>query len=245
MTGGILRSAAGFPLYQRNSIPRRTGVSAPSIRQGFPQERESAQARPSASKPAFGQPQKSPIGGNSEDWRTSMPGMPALSGGEIGTGSMSGRTNPLAWQQSGAEEAQQEESVGPTLPGQEEEEEPESLMEPEKCETCENRKYQDGSTDPGVSFKTPGKINPDAAASVVRSHEMEHVFHEQAQASRDGREVVSQSVVLHTGICPECGRVYISGGTTRTVTRSDAEELFRQVGVPGIRKDGRGLFAAA
>ena len=35
-----------------------------------------------------------------------MPGMPALSGGEIGTGSMSGRANPLAWQQSGAEEVQ-------------------------------------------------------------------------------------------------------------------------------------------
>ena len=74
--------------------------------------------------------------------------------------------NPLAWQQSGAEEVQQEESAGPLLPGQEDEEEPENLMDPEKCETCENRKYQDGSTDPGVSFKTPGKINPDAAASV-------------------------------------------------------------------------------
>lgn len=244
MTGGILQSAAGFPLYQRNSIPRRAGVSTPPIRQGSPQAQGSVRVNTSVSAPPLNRTQGSSAVGNTGDWRTSMPGMPALSGGEIGTGSMSGRTNPFAWQQSGAEETQQEEAAAPLLPGQEEEEEPENLMEPEKCETCENRKYQDGSTDPGVSFKTPGKINPDAAASVVRSHEMEHVFHEQAQARQDGREIVSQSVSLHTGICPECGRVYISGGTTRTVTRSEAEDLFR-VGVPGIRKDGRGLFAAA
>ncbi len=244
MTGGILQSAAGFPLYQRNSIPRRTGASTPSMRQGFSQARSPVQVKASAPNPSSNRAPGISAGGDTGDWRTSMPGMPALSGGEIGTGSMSGRANPLAWQQSGAEEVQQEESAGPLLPGQQDEEEPENLMDPEKCETCENRKYQDGSTDPGVSFKTPGKINPDAAASVVRSHEMEHVFHEQAQARQDGREVVSQSVVLHTGICPECGRVYVSGGTTRTVTRSDAEDLFR-VGTPGARKDGRSLFAAA
>lgn len=92
-----------------------------------------------------------------------------------------------------------------------------------RCETCEKRKYQDGSDDPSVSFQTPTRINPDAAASAVRGHEMEHVFHEQAKAEREDRKVVSQSVTLHTGICPECGRVYVSGGTTRTVTKADNE----------------------
>ena len=33
--------------------------------------------------------------------------------------------------------------------------------------------------------------------------------------------MVSQSVTLHTDICPECGKVYISGVTTRTVTKAD------------------------
>ena len=33
--------------------------------------------------------------------------------------------------------------------------------------------------------------------------------------------MVSQSVTLHTDICPECGDVYVSGGTTRTVTKAN------------------------
>lgn len=92
-----------------------------------------------------------------------------------------------------------------------------------RCETCEKRKYQDGSDDPSVSFQTPTQIDPNTAAATVRGHEMEHVFHEQARAEREDRKVVSQSVMLHTGICPECGKVYISGGTTRTVTKADSE----------------------
>lgn len=92
----------------------------------------------------------------------------------------------------------------------------------EECQTCKERTYQDGSDDPGVSFKTPANIDPDTAASVVRGHEQEHVSHEQAAARREGRKVVSQSVTLHSSICPECGRTYISGGTTRTVTKNAA-----------------------
>lgn len=94
-----------------------------------------------------------------------------------------------------------------------------------ECQTCKRRRYQDGSDDPGVSFKTPQHISPDAAPSAVRAHEMEHVYREQASAQREQREVVSQSVTIHTGICPECGRVYVSGGTTRTVTRDKSDEV--------------------
>ena len=49
-----------------------------------------------------------------------------------------------------------------------------------ECQTCKNRKYQDGSDDPGVSFKTASKIAPETAASVVRGHEMEHVYRNRA-----------------------------------------------------------------
>ena len=97
-------------------------------------------------------------------------------------------------------------------------------VEEGKCETCEQRKYQDGSDDAGVSFKTPTRLSPDMAASAVRGHEQEHVVREQAQAEREGREVVSQKVTLHTDICPECGRVYVSGGVTETVTASKPEQ---------------------
>ena len=101
-------------------------------------------------------------------------------------------------------------------------------LEEGECQTCKERKYQDGSDDPGVSFKTPTNVDPDMAASAVRGHEMEHVYREQAKADREGRKVVSQSVTMHTGICPECGKSYVSGGTTRTVTKADTDNAAQQ-----------------
>lgn len=92
-----------------------------------------------------------------------------------------------------------------------------------ECQTCKNRKYQDGSNDPSVSFKTPTKLSPERAAYAVRAHEAEHVAHAWAQAQREDKEVVSQSVTYHTAICPECGRTYIAGGNTRTTFRSAPE----------------------
>ncbi len=97
---------------------------------------------------------------------------------------------------------------------------PQEVMEEGECQTCKERKYQDGSDDPGVSFKTPTNVAPEQAASAVRGHENEHVVREQAKAQREDRKVVSQSVTYHTSICPECGKVYVSGGTTRTVTKA-------------------------
>lgn len=93
-----------------------------------------------------------------------------------------------------------------------------------ECETCKNRKYQDGSNDPGVSFKTPTKLSPESAASAVRSHENEHVSHAKTQALQEDKKIVSQSVTYHTAICPECGRSYVSGGTTRTVFKDGGAE---------------------
>ena len=98
------------------------------------------------------------------------------------------------------------------------------VMEEGECQTCKERKYQDGSNDPGVSFKTPTNVAPEQAAAAVRGHEQEHVVREQAKAQREGREVVSQSVTYHTAICPECGKAYVSGGTTRTTTRAAQEQ---------------------
>lgn len=92
-----------------------------------------------------------------------------------------------------------------------------------ECQTCKERKYQDGSDDPGVSFKTPSHIDPGQASSAVRGHELEHVVRERARAEKEGRRVISQSVTMQTGICPECGRVYTAGGMTRTVTAADTK----------------------
>lgn len=101
------------------------------------------------------------------------------------------------------------------------------------CETCKNRTYQDGSDDPGVSFKTPTKVAPEQAASAVRGHEMEHVGREQRKAQQEDREVVSQFVTYRNAICSECGKTYIAGGTTTTTTRGKSAYAQPQEESPG------------
>ena len=86
---------------------------------------------------------------------------------------------------------------------------------PEECQTCKNRKYQDGS-DEMVSFKAAGHIDPGNAAAVVLSHEHEHVANAYNKARNNGGEVARASVHLKQAICPECGRTYIAGGVTNT-----------------------------
>lgn len=114
-------------------------------------------------------------------------------------------------------------------------------MQEAKCETCEKRKYQDGSDDPGVSFKNPTRVDPRMAQAAVRGHEMEHVVRERAKAQQEGRRVVSQTVTYHTGICPECGKMYVSGGTTRTVTAADNSKDILET----LKTGGKGLDITA
>ena len=92
-----------------------------------------------------------------------------------------------------------------------------------ECQTCENRKYQDGS-DEMVSFKSAAHISPESAGSVVRAHEQEHVRNAYAKAATDNGKVISASVTIKTAICPECGRTYVSGGTTHTQIKYYNEE---------------------
>ena len=89
----------------------------------------------------------------------------------------------------------------------------------EKCETCENRKYVDGSDESNVSFQTAQKISPESAASRVLSHEYEHVRNAMREDQKENAELVSVSVSLKTAICPECGKSYVAGGETRTTMR--------------------------
>lgn len=113
-------------------------------------------------------------------------------------------------------------------------------IQPQECQTCENRKYQDGSDDPGVSFKNATHISPNNAATAVRSHESEHVLNERLDATMENREVVSQHVQIHTSVCPDCGRVYVSGGTTRTTTRGNSIPEAYQAG-DSNEPEGKGV----
>ncbi len=92
-----------------------------------------------------------------------------------------------------------------------------------ECETCKKRKYRDGS-DEMVSFKSAQTIAPQAAASRVRAHEQEHVVNAYEKAAKGNGKVINASVSIHTSICPECGRTYVSGGTTHTQIKYYNEE---------------------
>lgn len=85
-----------------------------------------------------------------------------------------------------------------------------------ECQTCKNRKYQDGSNEANVSFKSAAHVSPQAAGAAVRAHEGQHVSNAFKDAAQNNGKVISATVSIHTSVCPECGRSYISGGDTRT-----------------------------
>lgn len=89
-------------------------------------------------------------------------------------------------------------------------------VNPAECQTCKERKYKDGSDENDVSFQTAQHISPGSAGARVRGHEQEHVANAYEKAEKAGGKVLQASVAIHTAVCPECGRVYISGGTTTT-----------------------------
>ena len=92
-----------------------------------------------------------------------------------------------------------------------------------ECQTCANRKYQDGS-DEMVSFKSAQHISPQASASRVMAHEMEHVSNAYKKAATGNGKVLQATVSLKTAICPECGRAYVAGGVTNTKIKYSDEK---------------------
>ena len=53
----------------------------------------------------------------------------------------------------------------------------------------------------------------------MRAHEGEHVSNAYTKAAQNNGTVINASVSIHTSVCPECGRTYVSGGTTNTTIR--------------------------
>ena len=108
-------------------------------------------------------------------------------------------------------------------PGESTEIQPGKQVSPAECKTCKERKYQDGS-DENVSFKTAQHMSPNEAATRVRAHEQEHVANAYDKAEQEGGKVVQASVAIHTAICPECGRTYVSGGLTTSKIMYENDE---------------------
>lgn len=114
---------------------------------------------------------------------------------------------------------------GPILnPGEDTTVNPGKKVSPAECKTCSSRKYQDGSNEGNVSFKTAAHVSPQAAGAAVRAHEGQHVSNAYKKAASDGGKVLQASVAIHTSVCPECGRTYVSGGTTTTKIKYGNED---------------------
>lgn len=243
MIGGISGTGSYFRMYQYGSVyGSRSARRAQNLALAEENPAASASGRVSLSSSAAANA-KAPASGPA--------GCPSAPSKEAGTAvqGKGGAEAPGLFIRKGADPAEyavrmrmqnlDPEASGTGFPGQEEAVAKGSGVGQEyddgKCETCEKRKYQDGSNDMGVSFKTPTHVAPEAAASAVRSHEQEHVSREQAKAKREDRHVVSQSVTLHTSVCPECGRVYISGGVTRTTTAANKPKQDYGAGQPERR----------
>ncbi len=110
------------------------------------------------------------------------------------------------------------------------------ISSPSECQTCKNRKYQDGSNEMDVSFKSASHISVNDAPSKVRAHEQEHVTNAYEKAEESGGRVLQASVRIKTAICPECGATYVSGGETTTkisypVDRDTTKSLAEDTGL--------------
>lgn len=95
-----------------------------------------------------------------------------------------------------------------------------------ECESCKNRKYQDGSNESDVSFKSPGHIDPASAGAKVMAHEQQHVSNAYQKAAKGNGKVMNASVSIQTAVCPECGRSYVSGGQTRTMIKYNEDNPY-------------------
>ena len=124
---------------------------------------------------------------------------------------------------------------GRTVDGKDPDARPGFESSPEKCRTCRERKYQDGS-DEDVSFKAPTHISPNAAGAAVRAHEGEHVSNAYKKAAMDGGRVLHCGVAIHTATCPECGRTYVSGGVTNTTIATPKDDPYKKA-AKGILND--------
>ena len=149
-------------------------------------------------------------------------GATAVGGTPFGTAEIDGRVEKLR-------------ADGRTVDGKDPDARPGFESSPEKCETCRERKYKDGS-DEDVSFKAPTHISPNAAGAAVRAHEGEHVSNAYKKAAMEGGKVIHCGVAIHTATCPECGRTYVSGGVTNTSIATPKDDPYSKA-AKGILDD--------
>lgn len=76
------------------------------------------------------------------------------------------------------------------------------------------------------------------------AHEGEHVANAYAKAEKNNGKVINASVSIHTAVCPECGRTYVSGGTTNTTIKYSSETNTNPYEQDQKAKDSASLLGA-
>lgn len=100
----------------------------------------------------------------------------------------------------------------------------------QECETCQHRREDE--SEEVVSLKT-SKYTAEQSVTAVFSHEAEHVYRDKAYADMNNKEVLYQRVALQTDICPECGKLYVSGGQASAVAESGTGQEQLEFAVTG------------
>lgn len=135
-----------------------------------------------------------------------------MTGNPVGTGAVDAATGAV-----GTGAVEETEPKKPIVnPGESTKVQPGKKSSPAECETCKERKYQDGSDEGDVSFKAPTHISPGSSTAKTMAHEQEHVANAYEKAAKGNGKVLQASVQLKMAVCPECGRTYCAGGTTTT-----------------------------
>lgn len=135
-----------------------------------------------------------------------------------------------------------EESKPVVNPGESTKVSPGRKSSPAECQTCKERKYQDGS-DEMVSFKSAAHISPEASASTVRAHEQEHVSNAYRKAAKGGGKVISANVSLCS--VPSVRNAAEAMFREVRLQRRFLIRMSRQILMPGIRNQPMPLCSSA
>ena len=135
-----------------------------------------------------------------------------------------------------------EESKPVVNPGESTKVSPGRKSSPAECQTCKERKYQDGS-DEMVSFKSAAHISPEASASTVRAHEQEHVSNAYRKAAKGGGKVISTNVSPCS--VPSVRNAAEAMSREVRLQRRFLIRMSRQILMPGIRNQPMPLCSSA
>ena len=135
-----------------------------------------------------------------------------------------------------------EESKPVVNPGESTKVSPGRKSSPAECQTCKERKYQDGS-DEMVSFKSAAHISPEASASTVRAHRARSMS--AMHTGKQQRAMVRSSAPTSPCSVPSVRNAAEAMSREVRLQRRFLIRMSRQILMPGIRNQPMPLCSSA